>query len=142
MKYRIPGLFAALIACTLTAALAVALPQARSGREAPPDTWGGAHVEMQVTAHGATLQFDCAEGEMQEAIKLDAAGSFTVHGNYTPERGGPVQKDHPPQALPAVYKGTIRGDSMQLEVILGANGPSLEPFTLTRGKTGHVVLCR
>jgi len=129
-------------AWALLAVAKAAPPQSRNGGNAPSDIWGGAHLELQMTAQGASLQFDCAQGEIQEPIQPDAAGSFSVRGTYTPQRGGPVRKDSSPPKQPATYKGTVHGDTMQLEVILTGDQPGPGPFTLTRGKTGHIVLCR
>ncbi len=56
--------------------------------------------------------------------------------------GGPVQKNNPPHDLPAIYKGTIQGDTMQLEIVLADKEQAPEPLTLTRGKTGRVMKCR
>ena len=38
-------------------------------------TWGGEHVRMQATAKGATLDFDCASGEITERVQADASGN-------------------------------------------------------------------
>ena len=107
-----------------------------------PDVWGGHHVSMRVTPQGATLEFDCAHGNMLEPIKANAKGEFTVRGTYTPERGGPIMRDNPPRDLPATYQGSVDGDTMRLEITLADKGQAPEPFTLTRGKVGRVVKCR
>ena len=72
----------------------------------------------------------------------DANGNFTAEGTYTPQRGGPVKKDAPPQDLPATYKGTIHGDTMHLEVILADKQQQLPSLTLTRNQAGRIVKCR
>jgi hypothetical protein len=107
-----------------------------------PDVWGGHHVSMKVTPQGATLEFDCARGNMLEPIKANAKREFTVRGTYTPERGGPISRDSPPRDLPATYKGSIDGDTMRLEIMLAEKDQAPEPFTLTRGKVGRLVKCR
>ena len=107
-----------------------------------PDVWGGHHVSMKVTPQGATLEFDCAHGNILEPIKANAKGEFTARGTYTPERGGPVSRDNPPRDLPATYKGSIDGDTMRLEIMLAEKDQAPEPFTLTRGKVGRLVKCR
>ena len=107
-----------------------------------PDVWGGHHVSMRVTPQGATLEFDCAHGNMLEPIKANAKGEFTVRGTYTPERGGPISRDSPPRDLPATYTGSIDGDTMRLEIMLAEKDQAPEPFTLTRGKVGRLVKCR
>lgn len=108
------------------------------------EMWGGNGVSMMMTQQGATLQFDCAHGVLDQPIRPDAKGQFQVPGTYTPERGGPVSKANPPRDQNAVYKGSIQGDTMHLEVILSDDGKAQapQPLTLTRGKAGHVVRCR
>lgn len=97
---------------------------------------------MEVSALGATLEFDCAHGEILEAIKPNAKGEFSARGTYTPEHGGPIRKDNPPRDLPAVYKGSIDGGVMRLEVVLADKDQAPEPLTLTRGQVGRVMKCR
>jgi hypothetical protein len=106
------------------------------------EIWGGLHVSMQMTAQGATLEFDCAHGAILAAVKPDAAGDFRVTGTYTPEHGGPIRKDNPPRDLPATYKGTIHGDTMQLQVELSDKDQQPPALTLTRGTNGRVMKCR
>ena len=125
----------------VSCATASGSPQGRD-REAPPNTWGGMHVSMDTTDQGATLDFDCAHGAVLEPIKPNAEGEFSAKGTYTPMRGGPVKKNSPPRDLPAVYKGKINGDTMQLEILLDNKELQPEPFTLTRGRTGRVMHCQ
>ena len=110
--------------------------------DASSNVWGGRDISMEITPQGATLEFDCARGNMLEPIKPDAKGEFVVHGTYTPEHGGPITLANPPRDLPATYKGAIDGDTMRLQVIIADKNQQPEPFTLTRGKTGRVVKCR
>jgi len=112
------------------------------GTAGNPDVWGGAHVSMVASEKNVTLEFDCAEGVILNPLKPDANGNFSAEGTYTPQRGGPVKKDSPPNDLPATYKGTIHGDTMHLEVILANKDQQPAPLTLTRGQAGHVVKCR
>ncbi len=75
-------------------------------------------------------------------IKPDADGNFTATGTYIPQRGGPVQKDSPPNGLPATYKGVIHGDTMTLQVLLADNEHQPPALTLKRGEAGRVTKCR
>lgn len=129
-------------ACLTALALTTSAASQGPDSDALSERWGGLHVSMQMTTGGATLRFDCAQGEIQQPIKPNASGEFSVSGTYTPERGGPVQKDNPSPDLPAVYKGTIHDDTMQLEIVLHDKQQAPEPFILTRAKTGRVVRCR
>ena len=117
-------------------------PQRGQDASTTPDVWGGHHVSAKVTPQGATLEFDCARGNMLEPIKANAKGEFTARGTYTPERGGPISRDNPPPDLPATYKGSIDGDTIRLEIVLAEKDQAPEPFTLTRGKVGRLVKCR
>jgi hypothetical protein len=112
------------------------------GTPGTPDVWGGPHVSMVASYENVTLEFDCAEGVILNPIKPDANGDFSAEGTYTPQRGGPVKKDSPPNDLPATYKGTIHGNTMHLEVILANQDQQAPPLTLTRGQAGRIVKCR
>jgi len=106
------------------------------------ESWGGNHVSVQMRPRGATLEFDCAHGSIAQPIKPNAEGEFTASGTYTPERGGPVFRSNPPRDLPAVYKGTIQGDKMTLEIVLANKDQAPPPLSLTRGANGHLTKCR
>ncbi len=111
------------------------------GTPGTPDVWGGPHVSMVTSEKNVTLEFDCAEGIILNPIQPDAKGNFSAEGTYTPQRGGPVKKDSPPTDLPAIYKGTIHGNTMQLQVVLANQDEQPPPLTLTRGQAGRVVKC-
>ena len=136
---RLPRTFACA-AFLIWLGLSLAMGQT-GGTPGNPEVWGGQHVSMVMSEKNATLEFDCAEGVVLNPIVPDADGNFTAEGTYTPQRGGPVKKDAPPQDLPATYKGTIHGDTMHLEVIL-ADKQQLPSLTLTRNQAGRVVKCR
>ena len=147
MKLHWIGTLSVVLAGVLTGALMLvgkpsANPQRGQEASTTPDVWGGHHISMKVTPQGATLEFDCAHGNILEPIKANAKGEFTARGTYTPERGGPVSRDNPPPDLPATYKGSIDGDTMRLEIMLAEKDQAPEPFTLTRGKVGRLVKCR
>jgi len=93
-----------------------------------------------MNADGATVEFDCAEGTVLQPIKGDAKGEFTARGTYTPGQFGPIRKDNPPREMPAIYKGSISGDTMHLQVVVEKK-ELLPPFTLIKGKRGRVVRC-
>lgn len=140
--YWIGSLFVLLAGALMLMSEAAANPQQTQDAGATADVWGGQHVSMKVTAHGATVEFDCAHGSVLEPMKSNAKGEFTVRGTYTPERGGPVHRDGPSNDLPATYKGSIEGETMRLEIMLADKEQAPEPLTLTRGKAGRLVKCR
>ena len=104
-------------------------------------TWGGDHIEMQTTASGARVEFDCAHGTIDERLAPDSQGTFTLKGTFTPETHGPVRDDGPGPAK-ATYSGRITRDSMTLHVVIaGDEGPARD-FTLTRNRSGRLNKCR
>ena len=104
--------------------------------------WGGDHIEMEITADGARLEFDCATGTIAERVRPDAQGAFNVKGTFTPESHGPVRDDAAPRALKATYSGTIKDDAMSLRLeIEGEEGPG-RTFSLVRDHPGNVRKCR
>lgn len=104
--------------------------------------WGGEGVSLRVTATGATLEFDCAHGAILQPIRPNADGTFSTSGTFTPEHGGPIQKNNPPSDLPATYHGSIQGDSMHLEIELTVKDYAPSSLALTRGAAGHLRKCR
>jgi hypothetical protein len=105
------------------------------------ELWGGNNIRMHLSAQGATFEFDCAEGKILEPVKPASNGEFSARGTYTPAHFGPVRKDNPPRELPAVYKGKISGDTMQLEILVPNSDVKPPTFNLTKGKDGRVVRC-
>lgn len=106
------------------------------------EVWGGRGVRMKMYDKGATLEFDCAHGTIAQPFDPDANGNFSVPGTYTPERGGPVRKDSAGNAQPATYKGSIHGDTMQLEIVPENSSQTPPAMTLTRGQAGRLLKCR
>lgn len=106
-----------------------------------PGPWGGSHVSMQVTSAGARLEYDCADGVIDEPLRPDAAGRFTAAGAHTPGRGGPIRLGEILPAFRARYEGQVDGERMSLLVTLVDNGVVLGPFELRRGSSGLLVRC-
>ena len=104
--------------------------------------WGGRGIALHMNATGATIEFDCAHGTIKDPMPPIAGGDFSVAGFYTPEMGGPVQKNAPPRDLHATYNISISGDTMRLQVMLADKNPQPPPYTLTRGTAGKVIKCR
>jgi len=119
---------------------AAALPSTQAADESA-NIWGGEHVEMDVTPTGANFDFDCAMGTIDQPLALPADGKFRAAGTYTRERPGPV-KGNGSAAAAATYFGTIKGESMHLEVVLVNNKETVGTFDLVRGRSGHVMKCR
>jgi len=104
--------------------------------------WGGDHVKLEVTAEGATLEFDCASGTLSKPLTADAQGNFKLQGTFTRERPGPVMRDSPNTAAAATYSGTITGSTMRLNITAGSQNDSMGDYVLVRGQPGKVFKCK
>jgi hypothetical protein len=103
--------------------------------------WGGEHIGMTITATGATLEFDCASGTVDEPLVPDESGRFEAVGTFVPGKGGPVVEGEEPLRHPARYQGTTDGKTMSLRASLLDTGESLGPFVLTKGAPPRVFYC-
>ena len=106
----------------------------------PTGNWGGQHINMKVTTKSATIEYDCASGVIQGPLVVDADGNFDLRGTHRMQRGGPVRADETRQDRPATYTGSIKGNTMTLNLKLGDS--DVETFTLERGKEGDLVRCK
>ncbi len=105
--------------------------------------WNGAHVNVELTAQGGTVEFDCAHGAIDQPVAPDQRGRFDVTGRYFEERGGPVRADVPEDKGMAVrYHGTVKADRMRLTVTRSDSGVRVGAFTLVRGAEPTLVKCR
>lgn len=103
--------------------------------------WGGQHVELEVTAEGAMLEFDCASGTITKPLQVDARGNFKMTGTFMREHPGPVMRDGPPPAS-ATYSGSIQNGTMKLSITSGDQNESQGEYVLVQGKPGKVFKCR
>lgn len=103
--------------------------------------WGGVHLGLVVTAAGADLEYDCAEGRINGAVRPDASGRFSAVGVHIPGHGGPIRFGEILETRPARYDGTVRGDKMTITVTLTDTNEVLGTFTLIQGASPHVIKC-
>jgi hypothetical protein len=103
--------------------------------------WGGEHIALTVTAAGATLEYDCASGAIDEPLKPDASGRFEARGTFTPGKGGPIVEGEEPVRYPALHQGTTDGDAMTLRVARLDTGESVGTFFLALGAPARVFRC-
>ena len=106
----------------------------------PPGDWGGQHIGMVVSSEGATIEYDCASGTIDQTL-LAADGRFTAIGTHIRGHGGPVREDEIADKHPARYDGRTDGKTMTLEVTLTDSGEKLGTFTLQRGASPSVFKC-
>ena len=102
-------------------------------------TWGGTHIGLVITVTGGTVEYDCAEGEILEPIRI-TNGKFNVLGLHYMGMGGPIGVDKV-NPRPARYEGTVKGDAMTMTVTLTDTKEQVGTFNLVRGENPHVVKC-
>lgn len=124
-------------------ALGTLLWAARAGgasRPAPGRAWGGTGIQLEVTAAGGRVEYDCAHGTIDRPLVFDRRGRFDVAGMHFPEHGGPVREGEEAKGQAVRYTGRVTGDTMRLTVKL-PDGRVLGPYTLVRGRAGRIRKC-
>ena len=119
----------------------VVLVYSRMVERIPRGEWGGTHISMNVGEQSATIEYDCAHGEIPGPLNIDGEGKFELAGTFTPERGGPVRADETSRAQPATYSGTISGSKMTLTMKVKGSDDA-ETFTLEKGKPADLFKCK
>jgi len=104
--------------------------------------WGGEHVRMNVRADGASIEYDCAHGTIDETLELDAEGRFDAKCTHVREGPGPIRVGKLPPSRPARYTGRVGGDEMSLTLTLTDTSQVVGTYTLTRGSEGFIRKCR
>jgi hypothetical protein len=133
-KQHIPVLILVLLAACFVIA------EARKMQSIPTGNWGGQHINMKVGAKSATIEYDCATGMIQGPLVVDANGNFKLRGTHQRQHGGPIRSDETPQDHPATYTGSIKGNTMTLNLKVGDSEE--ETFTLEKGKEGELFRCK
>ena len=105
-------------------------------------TWGGKHIQFEVSDGSVNIEYDCAHGSIQGPLTLDRQGRFSWRGTYAREHGGPIRKDEKVNNQPATYSGSTKGNTMILTVRLTNSSDPVLTFTLTRGNVGRVWKCK
>jgi hypothetical protein len=103
--------------------------------------WAGQHIVMTVAAAGTELEFDCGKATVTGAIDIDRDGAFTATGTFLQERPGPTTPEGPPQR-PMRLSGTVKGDDMQVKIVLTDRDEEVGTFTLSFGGTVRLIKCR
>lgn len=130
-----------LTTAALLAVAACRTPAGANDGRVDAGAWGGDHIRLDVTADGATTEYDCAHGTIDEPLVLDRNSRFSVAGTHTFEHGGPVRLDEPPNRHPARYDGRLSGDTLQLTVTVTDTQQGTGTFTVTRGVAPRLVKC-
>lgn len=128
--------FGPLVGASLAACTASPTPTAL-----PPGQWGGEHVSLTVSATGASLEFDCARGTMDQRPLLDSQGQFTWPGVYVREHGGPIREGEPEVRDRALYVGQLDGSRLTLSVRLTDYSRQIGPYTAKFGQPPRLFKC-
>ncbi len=108
----------------------------------PVGLWGGEHISIEVTERGATVEYDCAHGTIDQRITLDRRGRFDVSGMQVQEHGGPVRQGEQLAGYPVRFAGQVNGNKMKLRVRNSGTKRLIGIFTLVHGSEPKLKKCR
>ena len=108
----------------------------------PNGAWGGEHVSLTVTDAGAHAEFDCASGDINQPLVVDADGRLNVEGVVVLEHAGPIRIGEEPVRKRARYSGRLDKTTIVLDVIFIESNETFGSFTLTLDATPRVRKCR
>ena len=114
---------------------------AANGADVQTGRWAGEHIVLEVTSAGATVEFDCAHGTLDEPLVLDSGGRFDIAGTFTPERGGPT-REQSSRTVPARYAGSLNDSTLTVTVVLTDSKDSVGVFTLRHGARPRLFKCK
>jgi len=103
--------------------------------------WGGPHISMTVASASTDIEFDCGRATAPATIDTDGDGRFVTNGTFLQERPGPTTPDGPTQR-PMRLSGTVKGNDMEMSIVLTDSNEDLGSFTLTFGTTPRLVKCK
>jgi hypothetical protein len=103
--------------------------------------WGGDHIRVEVVANGATVEYDCARGTIDEPIVIGKGAHFSARGTYTFEHRSSRRGDDPADRHPARYSGRMVGDVMELTVTVTDKRQRFGTFMLFLRHPAHLVKC-
>ena len=103
--------------------------------------WGGPHISMSVAAASTEIEFDCGRATVPGSIEIDRDGNFVATGTFLQDRPGPTTPAGPAQR-PMRLSGTVKGDDMQVSIVLTDSSEDVGSFTLTFDTTPRLVKCK
>jgi hypothetical protein len=136
-------LFCAMTALVLMAIFSAPQSSARGRKHyrLAQGTWGGTHIRVNVGESSATIEFDCAHGQIDGPLVTDRRGRFDLKGTYAGEHGGPIRDNEQSGGQPVRYTGWTDGKKMTLTVTLAGRKEMIGTFNLARGAEGRVFKC-
>jgi hypothetical protein len=137
-----PFALSSLCALSLAAAtLGLGPPGGGETKRVSPGVWGAMGVAMEVTDSGATIEYDCARGTIDQPLLLDADSRFDIKGRHLREHGGPIREGEESRGEPVRYVGQVTGDTMTLTVKSEGSDTAIGSYKLVHGKTGRIRKC-
>src|SRR5262249_15313325 len=133
-------LSSALIAAAIVSGCAMASAPTQSA-PVKAGQWAGQHIVMTVASDSTEIEFDCGHANVPGAIETDRYCAFTTSGTFLQERPGPTTPDGPARR-PMRLAGTVKGNDMQVSIVLTDSNDDLGSFTLTFGASGRLVKCK
>ncbi len=94
-----------------------------------------------VSTTGASLEFDCAHGTVDDAPLLDSQGQFNLSGVYVREHGGPIRDGEPEDSHPALYFGQLQESRVTLSIRLTDDAMQIGPYEAERGQPPRLFKC-
>jgi hypothetical protein len=113
----------------------------QKSKRLPVGSWGGQGIRLETSESGATIEYDCAHGSIDQPISIDDAGRFDVKGLHFREHGGPIREGEQAKGEPVRYVGQTDGDTLTLTVRFVNRDETTGTFTLVRGKPGRIRRC-
>jgi hypothetical protein len=117
----------------------------------PVGGWGGREVRLNVVEGGATIEYDCAHGTIDQSFEVGEGGEFELPGTHEDEIGGPAgavtavdesgSARPGPARHPARYTGSVSDREMTLTVTLTDTGRVVGTFKLVRGAVPRLHKC-
>jgi hypothetical protein len=98
---------------------------------------------MEVADDRTTIEYDCAQGTIEQKITLDRVGRFNVSGTQVPEHGGgPMRQGDRADGYPVWFAGQVNGRTMKFSVRKRASITLIGKFTLVHGVEAKLRKCR
>jgi hypothetical protein len=91
-------------------------------------TWCSEDTHLTANRFGGAMAFQCAEGSLEQPLRVDAQGRFDVPGTYLDKPGFP--RPTPPAPIPARYQGQVIGSMMVLTLTLFYTKPYTSTYHL------------
>ena len=110
-------------------------------KRVPDGVWGGQHMGLWVERGGARVEYDCANGTIDQPLILDMHGRFNVKGTHFKEHGGPVRVGEQNKGQPVRYTGSLFATTLTITVTLTDTQQIIGTFHLKHNQEPRLVKC-